>query len=119
LGKHARVLRAVSRFISTPDELYLELDEDASEFVLIESPEEVKAEVDRVKVVETLTELGDATSTTIAEEVELPDATVRRHLNTLLEQGHVARDGKGKRGDPFRWRIVSTDRTDRDEVKVA
>jgi hypothetical protein len=107
LGRHARVLRAVSRFISTPDELYLELDEDASEFVAIESPEEVKAEADRAKVVEALTELGDATSNTVAEEAELPDATVRRHLNTLLERGQVARDGKGKRGDPFRWHVVS------------
>jgi hypothetical protein len=107
LGKHARVLRAVSRFISTPDELYLELDEQTSEFVAIDSPEEVKAEADRAKVAETLAELGDATSNTVAEQIGFPDATVRRHLNTLLERGQVARDGEGKRGDPFRWRTVS------------
>jgi hypothetical protein len=44
LGKQARVLRAVSRFSSTPDELYLELDEEAATFAAIDSPEEVKAD---------------------------------------------------------------------------
>jgi hypothetical protein len=43
LGKHARVLRAVSRFNSTPEELYLQLDEEAASFTVIESPEEAKA----------------------------------------------------------------------------
>jgi hypothetical protein len=109
LGKHARALRAVSRFTSTPDELYVELDEHASEFISIDSPEEVKAAADQARIVEALFELGDATSSIVAEATELPDATVRRHLNMLLERERVAREGKGKRGDPFRWRSAGHD----------
>jgi AAA domain/Helix-turn-helix domain len=109
LGKHAQALRAVSRFSSTPDELYVELDEDAAEFVVLESPEEVKAAVEQTRIVEVLAGLDGATSATVAETIELPDSTVRRHLNVLLERGHVVREGLGKRGDPFRWRTTDTE----------
>jgi predicted ArsR family transcriptional regulator len=76
--------------------------------VAIESPEEVKAAVEQTKIVELLAGLDGASSTAVAEEVELPESTVRRHLNTLLERGHVVREGQGKRGDPFRWRAADT-----------
>jgi hypothetical protein len=102
LSKHARVLRAVSRFSSTPDELYLELDEHENTFLPIESPEEVKAAAERERIVAVLTGDG-ATSKEIAAEVELPEATVRRHLNTLLELDHAVRTGAGKRNNPYRW----------------
>jgi hypothetical protein len=102
LGKHARALRAVSRFSSTPDELYLELDEEDGSFVAIDSPEAVRAAAERERIVATVTETG-STSKEIAGEVELPDATVRRHLNALLGLGHVTRTGAGKRNDPYRW----------------
>jgi hypothetical protein len=102
LSKHARVLRAVSRFSSTPDELYLELDEHENTFLPIESPEEVKAAAERERIVAVLTGDG-ATSKEIAAEVELPEATVRQHLNTLLELDHAVRTGAGKRNNPYRW----------------
>lgn len=109
LGKHARALRAVSRFSSTPDELYVELDEEAAAFVAIESPEEVKAALEQTRIVEVLAGLDGATSAAVAETIELPDSTVRRHLNVLLERGHVVREGQGKRGNPFRWRAADTE----------
>jgi hypothetical protein len=46
LGSHARVLRAVSRFSSTPEELFLELDAVNNGFTVIESPEQVKARIE-------------------------------------------------------------------------
>lgn len=103
LGKEARALRAVSRFGSTPDELFVELDLDDASFHAIESPGEVKAAAERSKLVEVLGGLGDATSKQLSEETGLPESTVRRHLTMLLEQGHVSRQGQGKRGDPHRW----------------
>jgi DNA-binding transcriptional ArsR family regulator len=103
LGSAARVLRAVSRFSSTPEELFVELDDDEGGFRAIESPEEVKAAAERERLLDTLG-TGEATSKQLAEESELTDRTVRRHLTTLLEQGHVTREGEGKRGDPHRWR---------------
>ena len=69
-------------------------------YVAIESPEEVKVTSERLRVAEAAT---GATSKEIAEEVELPEPTVRRHLTALLESGHVERVGAGKRNDPFRW----------------
>ena len=103
LGSEARVLRAVSRFRSTPEELFVELDDAEGEFRAIDSPEEVKAAAEREGLLDALG-TGEATSKRLAEETELSDRTVRRHLTTLLEQGHVAREGEGKRGDPHRWR---------------
>jgi hypothetical protein len=103
LGTHARVLRAVSRFSSTPEELFLELDEVNNGFTVIESPEQVKAAAERMRVADVA---GGGTSKEIAGEVELPEPTVRRHLKALQEAGHLERAGSGKRGDPFRWTRV-------------
>jgi hypothetical protein len=103
LGAHARVLRAVSRFSSTPEELFLELDEVNDGFAVIESPEQVKAAAERMRVADVA---GGGTSKEISEEVELPEPTVRRHLKALQEAGHLERAGSGKRGDPFRWRRI-------------
>jgi len=100
LGAHARVLRAVSRFSSTPEELFLELDELNNGFTPIESPEQVRAASERLRVADAA---SGGTSKEMAEEVELPEPTVRRYLKTLLESGHVERSGSGKRGDPYRW----------------
>lgn len=97
------MLRAVSRFSSTPEELFVELNEEEGGFRAIESPEEVKAAAERERLLDMLG-TREATSKQLAEEGELTDRTVRRHLTTLLEQGHVTREGEGKRGDPHRWR---------------
>jgi DNA-binding transcriptional ArsR family regulator len=80
--------------------------------VAIESPEEVKAAVEQTRIVEVLAGLDGATSVAVAETIELPDSTVRRHLNVLLERGHVVREGLGKRGNPFRWRAADTENTE-------
>jgi DNA-binding transcriptional ArsR family regulator len=107
LSKHARALRAVSRFSSTPDELFLELDEEEGVFTAIDSPAEVKAAVERERILETLAALGEsATSKEVAAQVELPEPTVRRYLKALLEGGHVTFTGGGKKNDPFRWMRV-------------
>jgi predicted ArsR family transcriptional regulator len=42
---------------------------------------------------------------TIAEELEIPKATARRHLNALRERSLVERSGSGKKGDPYLWRL--------------
>jgi DNA-binding transcriptional ArsR family regulator len=112
LSSRARALRAVSRFTSTPEELFVELDDEQATFTLIEHPEEVKAAVERERILEAVAALDDATADKIADEVDLPQATVRRHLAVLRDQRHVTRAGKGKRGDPFRWH------TDSEEVRV-
>ena len=103
LGSHARVLRAVSRFSSTPEELYLELDEHG--FVPIESPEQVKSDNERVRVLDALEQGEEPVSADqIADELELPKRATRRYLSELLEKGLVTREGAGKKNDPYTWR---------------
>jgi DNA-binding transcriptional ArsR family regulator len=102
LSNQARVLRAVSRFSSTPEELYLELDEHG--FRAIESPEQLKADRERERVLHMLEEAGESTAERIAEELDMPKSTVRRHLATLRDRGVAARTGHGKRNDPYLWR---------------
>jgi hypothetical protein len=65
---HARPERGVG-FSSTPDELFLELDENERVFVPIESPEEVKAADERLHVAEAA---SDATSKEIGEASRSP-----------------------------------------------
>jgi DNA-binding transcriptional ArsR family regulator len=106
LGGQARVLRAVSRFSSTPEELYLELHEHG--FAPIESPEQVRADSERERVPTALEAIGEpAPAEALAEELELPKSTVRRHLRTLLERGVVVRDGAGKKNGPYLWSAVA------------
>jgi DNA-binding transcriptional ArsR family regulator len=110
LGNQARVLRAVSRFSSTPEELYIELGEYG--FSAIESPEQVKTDAERARLLEALEERGEAvTSDQLGDELELAKRAVRRYLNDLLEQGLVTRDGAGKKSDPYVWRSVQDDET--------
>jgi AAA domain/Helix-turn-helix domain len=103
LSKNARVLRAVSRFTATPEELYLELDEDSGGFTAIDSPEEARADAERSEVLQAVTEAPGSTSSALAERVDLPAATVRRHLKGLLDSDQVARSGEGKRNSPHTW----------------
>jgi DNA-binding transcriptional ArsR family regulator len=106
LSGQARVLKAVSRFSSTPEELYLELEEHG--FVLIESPEQVKTDAERARVLCALEERGEpVTSDQVGDDLEIPKRTVRRYLSELLEKGLVIRHGAGKKNDPYLWDVAS------------
>lgn len=104
LGAQARVLHAVSRFSSTPDELYLELDDERG-FELIEHPELRRADSERARVLDDVdTRDEPASADEIAEKLELEKRAVRRYLRELFENELVCRTGAGKKGDPFLWR---------------
>jgi DNA-binding transcriptional ArsR family regulator len=103
LGGQARVVRAVSRFSSTPEELFVELEEHG--FAAIASPEQARVEAERGRVLSSLGEEPVAAQA-VAEELKLPSSTVRRHLRTLLDRGAVERVGAGRKNDPYTWRVV-------------
>jgi predicted ATP-dependent serine protease len=105
LSSHARVLRAVSRFASTPEELFLELD-DAGSFVAIENPDDLRADDERERVLAALEELGETTADAVGDELGLKKPSVRRHLGILRDRGDVIRTGDGKRGSPYLWRLA-------------
>ena len=105
LGSQARILRAVSRFSSTPEELYVELSEHG--FSPIESPEQVKTDTERSRVLEALEDRGEAvTSDQLGNELDIPKRAVRRYLNDLLDKQLVTREGGGKKSDPYVWQVA-------------
>jgi hypothetical protein len=96
----ARVLRAESRFDTTPEELALRLGEDAYEACGVE--ETLRRAGEHRQVRELLCE-EPQTSAEIAEATGLPGPTVRRHLDELVGEGDATRTGAGRRGDPYEF----------------
>ena len=108
LSSSVRVLKAVSRYEETPEELTAELTETgytASESV---SALRAKSELDRVAAaVERLAgaRTSDAYPTVeeLSESVDLPKSTVRERLGVLQDAGRIQRCGSGKRNDAYRY----------------
>jgi predicted ATP-dependent serine protease len=107
LGAQARVLRSVSRFSSTPEELYFELSDDG--FVPITDVAEKKADAERAEVLTAL-ERHDAPVSVddLNEEVEPGKRAIRRYLTELREKGLAERTGEGKKGSPYLWQAVES-----------
>jgi hypothetical protein len=100
----SRVLRAVSRWPSTPEELVARLDGDT--YQAEGTTLAVRAEAERARVLEAVETLGEATVAQLTDD-ELGERAARRHLDELVAAGTLERVGAGRRGDPFRWRLVS------------
>jgi AAA domain len=102
-----RVLRAVSRFDETPEDLVVALTEDGYE--VRGDSEHAQADEDRRRVLEAIRQVGSATRGELVEITRLPGPTIARHANALYEDEEVGRTGAGKRNDPHVWRseIVS------------
>jgi DNA-binding transcriptional ArsR family regulator len=100
-----RILRAVSRFSSTPDELTLRLVDDHYE---VDEAPLTKARVKRARLLEALEKLGPATSEELAQETAIPKSTISRYLKKLEREGALEADGaRGVRGEAVRWRALS------------
>ena len=96
-NRSARIVRSVSRFPSTPDELYFEFTEEGS-FDLFD-PEEASAAADRSRVLEELRLLGPATADSVADAAGISKSRTRKALEELVGVG-VEKTGKGVKGDP-------------------
>lgn len=104
LGKRMRVLRSESRFTATPDELVGELTEDGG-YVAQGEYEEVKRQAEVEEVVRLVEAEPGSTAEELADSSDVATATVKRKLRDALEDGHVTREGSGRKGDPYRWTI--------------
>lgn len=98
-----RVLAALSRFAETPDELVVELTDagyvvlgDQAAVALAEARAGVLATIDAAPDGPTLDELY-AELVPPARKTTIQDAVL-----ALLEDGVIARTGRGRKGDPFR-----------------
>jgi hypothetical protein len=98
-GEGVRVLRAVSRYAATPEELVVALTEQGYESR--GDSLAVQAESERGQVLAALETLGEATYEQLREETGLPRSTVQLRLEQLGES--VLSRGKGVRGDPRKF----------------
>jgi DNA-binding transcriptional ArsR family regulator len=98
----------------SPEPLVLELSEDASEYRVVGTAEEVLPETHalstREKVLHALRVLGEATRTEIEEYLreigeKIPERTIRDALQRLYEDGKVERERVG-RGGAFTYRVA-------------
>jgi putative DNA primase/helicase len=103
IGDNVRVLRSVSRFEETPEELTAELVEDTYRACI--GLDRLRAEAERIRTKDALETLGEATTEELANLADLPPSSARRRLGELLDRGDVQKRGQGKRGDPVRWSI--------------
>jgi DNA-binding transcriptional ArsR family regulator len=100
-----RILRAVSRFAATPDELTLRLVDDHYE---VDEAPLTKARIKRARLLEALEKIGQATADELAEETAIPKSTISRYLKKLEREGEVEPDGaRGVKGEAVRWRARS------------
>lgn len=101
-----RVLRSLSRFEETPDELVVELTDDG--YVVLGDMMAVALMEARAAVLEHLPSSVDEAVTVedlrkLTEDVSR--STIDRALKDLEAEQFVRRVGGGKRGDPFRWHL--------------
>jgi hypothetical protein len=105
LGREARVLKLVSRFTDTPDEIAVELGADGWR-----SLGTVSAAVRRMRQEDVLELVGEEPMTreqlVEAAAGTMSDRTLRRRLDELVERALAARIGEGTKGDPYRWKLT-------------
>jgi DNA-binding transcriptional ArsR family regulator len=117
--KRQRVLTPIAGRLwnLSPEPLVLELSEDASEYRVVGTAEEVlpetHAQSTREKVLQAIRVLGEATRAEIEEYLrelgeKIPERTIKHALLRLYEDGKVEREGKGTRVEPHVYRIVNS-----------
>jgi hypothetical protein len=106
-----RAMLALSRYPSTPGSLVIEYDPATGAWKAIGEGERADARsiADRQAI---LTALGDGSELTRKDLEDVTGAPARQwhgQLQALIEEGKVRRSGAGKKGDPYRWRLVRTE----------
>ena len=105
VDKGARVLKSVSRYASTPDELAATLEGGVYAACNLDV---LKSKAHSTQLLEALVDAPHSTYADLTSATGIPRATVHKLLGALADQGQVVREGKGTRGDAHRWTIVSS-----------
>jgi putative DNA primase/helicase len=100
LPTSARVLKIVSRFEGTPDEITVELDE---RWRAIGSLAAAKRRARREQVLELLTPEPQTLDEIHARADGVSQRTLRYRLEELVADELAEREGAGVKGDPWRW----------------
>ncbi len=105
-----RVLAALSRYPQTPGVLVIEHDAATDAWAVVgqgEDRRDMRAVADRAALLSTLpTTTPGMTRQELEEEIGSPHQQFASTLTQLIGEGHAARDGAGKKGDPYRYRIL-------------
>jgi AAA domain-containing protein len=96
-----RLLQFQSRYPETPSELVVELRE--SGYVALGDPASVSKTARLAKLTATLSDQWEETEV-IAKRATLSQRECYRLLNLLVGEGKALRDGKGKKGSPYRFK---------------
>lgn len=102
--RSARIVRSVSRFPTTPDELVFRFTDQAT-FETFD-PAEASAAAERGRVLEALRELGRSTADDVADSCDMSTRKARRILSELVGYG-VERYGEGVKGDPHTFEVAA------------
>ena len=116
--KRQRILTPIAGRLWTlsPEPLVLELAEDGSEYRVLGTADEVLPETHarstREKILHALRVLGKATAEEVVEHLRsggevVASSHVRNMLAELVHEGVVAREGDGKRGNPYIYSVYS------------
>jgi hypothetical protein len=100
-----RVLESVGRYRETPDELVIELDESANEYVVLGDRDAVTLG-DCVKAVRAADLVGQKRIDEWAELTSHARSTVQRAFNEGMQAGWCQRSGTGRRGDPYLFEVT-------------
>jgi len=106
-----RVIHAVSRFSETPDELVIELTPDG--YVAHGTAPDV-AHQEALEIVLGAIPQSEGAAITIEQIIDETSATrttVQRAISELLAGMRIARTGKGRSGDPFRYYVSGSAQT--------
>jgi hypothetical protein len=100
----SRVLKATSRFEATPEKLVLRLEDDR---FVGDDPEAAEEKAQRSRVLDVLSD-DLLESAAVAEASGVSKANSSRRLSELHAEGLVEREGAGRKGDPYRYRLSDT-----------
>lgn len=104
-----RVLAALSRYPQTPGVLVIEHDLETGWSVVGEGQDrrDSRAVADKVALLNELPASPPGlTRKDLENALEAPHQQWSRTLQQLIDAGDVKRDGEGKKGDPYRYRIL-------------
>lgn len=105
-----RVLAALSRYPQTPGVLVIDHDAASDAWSVVgqgDDRRDMRAVADRAALMTTLpiSEPG-MTRQEIEDEIGSPHQQFAPTLTRLIDDGQIHRDGAGKKGDPYRYRIL-------------
>jgi hypothetical protein len=114
LASNVRVLRALSRFSATPEEVTAELADDV--YRPLGDLQIVIEETEREAVLDVIRAIGAGSAKDVAGGTGFSESTARRRLDELASANRVSREGSGKRGDPYRYSLPEFLSTTKDVV---